>query len=494
MFDPPMTDFKVRAHDDRQQSLFGQSDFVIPDGLRSFRKSISAIYAVSTKAESSTNLNARRLMDAAIMVVQIDYKMRGPEFVRRIQEERVSPVFEVRIAELVQLAGIPGKNYTRVYEALDQLFETVLKWNILGEDKAVDFEMKSHFFSMIGYGDGAKRGVIRFAIDPSILGIIMEPSIWASLSLGVLHNLKTSASYALYQACWRYVGTANKVTAILPTYVWIEIMLGQSRHVVTQEDGTKRVEDYSDFKRRFLTDALTRINEVPALNYTLELKEYRSGTKVTRLQFCFVQKKQESLGLPMVWSSDVLAVLKSIYPTDKDIEDLAESTSQEMVVDALSRLKVAADRMKGNGVRLRDRRSYFEGILRNLQSGMRAEEISDESIEKEAREIENEGSRKSREKELRERFDDHARERFRDNYMLLPAERSQALLAEFFETEAGAKAKIFIKDPSKPISMPVLSLMKAWMATAKEADLKDLLPEPQDRSYEDWLAWRASLI
>ncbi len=161
-------DFDMRRRSTEQPSLFATEDLIIPDTLRSVRKAVSAIHAAPAKAEHNQSLNSRRLFDAFILVAQIDCRKRDG-LVERICKERVSPEFVTRVTDLARLAGIPGKNYVRIYEELDHLYEMDLKWNIVGEDADVQWEMRSHFLSSLGYGKGHRRGSIRFSIDPSIL-------------------------------------------------------------------------------------------------------------------------------------------------------------------------------------------------------------------------------------------------------------------------------------------------------------------------------------
>ena len=270
-----------------QPSLFPPTeDLIVPDTLRSMRKAVSAIHATPLKEEHSHTLNSRRLFDAIIVLAQIDCRGREAGLIERVRNERISPLFEVRITDLARLAGIPGKNYKRIYEELERLFSMTLAWNLVGEDSEVAWSMKAHFLSMLGYGQGVKRGLIRFALEPSVLAIVLEPSQWATLSFQTMRGLGTNAAYGLYQATWRYLGTANKVTAALPTSTWIRLLVGESRFV-KMVDGQEIV-NYGDFKRRILSDAIDRVNEVTALRYKLELKEYRSGNRISRLQFKFI--------------------------------------------------------------------------------------------------------------------------------------------------------------------------------------------------------------
>lgn len=174
-------DFAMRRRDAEQPALFPTEDLIIPETIRSIRKAVAAIHAMPVKAEHSQTLNGRRLFDACILVAQLDFRQRDKNMIQRVRGERVSPMFETRIADLARLAGIPGKNYERIYRELDQLFELNLRWNVIGEASDVLWEMKSHFLTSLGYGKGHKLGVIRFSLDPSILEIVLEPRNWATL-------------------------------------------------------------------------------------------------------------------------------------------------------------------------------------------------------------------------------------------------------------------------------------------------------------------------
>lgn len=158
---------------------------------------------------------------------------RDPAQRERIFAESITPTFEIRVGELAKLAGIAGKNYQRIYEAMDELLGLKLSWNVVNESNDVVWNMKGHFLGTWGLGVGEHKGVVRFTIESSVLGFVMEPSTWAALSLDVMKGLKSTASYSLYQNTFRYVGTAHKVTAALPTDTWINLIMGGPSRYVT---------------------------------------------------------------------------------------------------------------------------------------------------------------------------------------------------------------------------------------------------------------------
>lgn len=482
--------FETRQRSTGQQALFPAEDLIIPEALRTMRKAVSAIHAVPIKAEHAQSLNNRRLFDACIMIAQIDFRKRGPGALDRVKSESLMPVFETRVTDLARLAGIPGKNYKRVYAELDQLFEMVLRWNIIGEGAKVEWEMKSHFLSSLGYGKDKKRGLIRFSLHPSVLEIVLEPSNWATLSLQAMEGLGTASSYALYQNTFRYLNTHSKLTAAFPTATWIELLLGHSGYVEDDPLEGKRVVRYADFKRRVLRDAMERVNSNPALGYTLELKEHKSGTRVSKLQFKFIPKQSHSLGIPLTWPSDVVAVLESIGYSQKEIEDMSQARSYEEVAESIMRLKDAESRLRMQGKKISSKKAYFSGILSNVAAGANLDELDDVRLEQEAQAQAEQQRAQERHERLRSEFDQHTFEAFaRALFDMAPKERAD-LLEQFETSKEGAAAAVFVAKGWSAKNRPALSVLRKWLKDSRGNVLDALLPSPHDREFESWMAWK----
>lgn len=488
--DPDDRGFDMKHRVPEQPSLFPTEDLIIPETIRSIRKAVSAIHAIPLKPEHSQSLNSRRLFDACILVAQIDFRKRDKQMLERVRTERLAPMFETRVTDLARLAGIPGKNYERIYDELDKLFEMVLRWNIVGEDSKVEWDLKSHFLSSLGYGRGLKRGLIRFSIDPSILEIVLEPSNWASLSLQAEEGLGTAASYALYQNAWRYVNTHAKVTAVLPTATWVELLMGQSRYVVDDPKDGKRVVNYGDFKRRVLMDAIRRVNEIQALSYTLELKEYRSGTRVSKLQFKFIPKQQPSLGLPLTWPEDVLRVLERLGFTQAEIENMSQAHSFEEVADSIVRLKAAEGRLKAAGRPISSKKAYFSGILTNIASGAVGDDLDHEKIEAEAKAQEAQRLAEQRQVRLKEEFTKHMSNVFAQRLYELADVDRESIFRDFEGSPAGPKAKLLIEKGWNQKNVGALTILRGWLTTDRPDVLNRLLSNPEDKDFDSWMAWR----
>lgn len=475
-----------------QGSLFPNDQLIVPNSVRNIRKGVSLIHAVPTRAEHAQSLNGRRIFDACAVVAQLECRGREQEIVERLKTDRISPIFEVRTSDLASIARIPGKNYQRIHAELDNLFETSFLFNIVGEDGNVEWEMKAHFLSLLGTGKNVKRGYVRFAFDASVLALILEPSMWAKLSLEFSAGLRTSAAYALYQNTFRYIGTQNKTTPSLPTHVWVELIHGPSRYV-TETGGQKQVANYADFKRRVLVPAIAMVNDLQALAYSLNMREVKSGNRVVRLQFEMVQKKQRELELPLTWPEDVVKLLQQIGFERREIDDMSQAHSVEEVAEAITRLQAAEKRMHEQGKPVASRRAYFQGILRNIAAGASADAIEQERLAEEIRAEEARRSAERRLQELKEHFERHQRERFGQWLFGLPDGERKQLLREMREDPKTSPAvSRMIKADLTPSDASGQAVLRAWLADARPELIEIALPNPEDRSFENWMAWRLS--
>jgi plasmid replication initiation protein len=483
--------FQTKIRTPGQNSLFPTEDLIIPESVLQLKKAVSAIHSYPSKGDRNHTLNTRKLFDAAILIMQMDIRSRKDLSIEKIRSERISPVFETRITNLVTLAGIAGKNYQRVYQDLDHLYEMPLTWNIVGEDSNVIWKMKSHFFSSLGIGEGNKRGLIRFSMDPEILAILLEPTNWAMLSMQVLRSLKMAAAHALYQNTFRYLGTAKKVTAQLPIETWVNLTVGPSRYLKKDSSTGDDVVNYKEFKRFILVPAIEQINTHPALNYTLKLHERRSGNRVAALQFSFERKQQHSLDLPFTWSDDTIRILNDLGFTDAEISDMSQAHAQTEIVEALMRLPKAEQALKAKGVKLSNKQSYFAGILAKVHEEFSpdkdAQEISDQ-VNKKAEE-EAAASRKAK---IDEAFAEHQSAKFRESFLAMNEQEKAALISQFEQSKEGLQSatQMFIAKGWKVGNKPLFSVFRAWAKTALPGLENKLLPFPQDQTVEAWSDWK----
>jgi Initiator Replication protein len=482
------SEFEVKSRLN-QPSLFPDEDFIIPDSLRTFRKSHSMIQSIALNR--SHTLNTRRLMDAASIIVQLECRKRGPEFIERIFKDRVSPMFETRVTELAALANIPGKNYVRLREDMRNLYEMDFAWNVMGDDGQIEWDARSHYLSYLAMGQGDKSSIIRFAMDPAILSLILEPKLWARFHLASKVGIGSSAAYALWQFAYRYLGNPSKVTAAIPVDTMIEMLVGPSKYV-KRSDGKVTVA-YGEFKRRCLNDAIARVNDIPSLTHKLELKEIYSGKRVAKLQLKFVPKLQAALDLaPLAWPKEVIDLLTSIGYTAEDQSILAQAHSFIVIADSIERLAGAEQRIRARGDAVFSRKALFDTILDNVAKGAALAEITDEAITTEARVRESERIALERNERMESAFSAHQRRVFNTNFSdsMSPAARD-VLISKFLKSE-GEKLSVLplLSRGWSASNVGLMTIFRTWLQETDPESHNALLPAPEDRSIEAWKSWK----
>lgn len=496
---PIQDGFAVRERPVTQQALFPMEDVVLPPALTEMRKPVAIIHAVPVLSEGQEmTLNMRRLQNACITLAQNDLAQREkaePGILQRILRDQIQPLFEAPIGKLVELAGIDGNNYERVYETLYRLQDQVFMWNVLGEDNEVAWATRAHFLSNVSRGVDANRGLLRFRFDFEVLEIVLEPHLWAKFSLNP-NTFGTPASLALYENCWRYIGTSTKRTASMPVQTWIELLCGTGKYMV--KDGAGRLKpNYGEFKRSVLNDSIKRVNAVSALKYTLKLTEHKAGNRVTHLQFLFEPKKQETMGLPLMWQGDLTNVLTKLGFTEKEICDLGEAYQQEEVREGLARLKEAQDRLKAAGKSITSKKAYLQGILSKLATAKKNGELDLEAIEKEVQAREAEHQAEERRRRNEEDFNEHQAKVFSENYLQLPQAQRDEIEADYLKSPEGRRLLSSLDatgqkfDATRRMNQHML---RAWMKTKRPLDFAALMPRPEDRSQEAWVEWRLEAI
>ncbi len=185
---------------------------------------------------------------------------------------------------------------------------------------------------------------------------LLDPEIFAKLSLEIISQLGSHPSIALYEICSRYLGVGQ--TARKAWTWWRPVLLGRP-----DDERLQRLE-YRIFKRDTLRPALAEINAVADIE--VEMLEFKTGRFVSDLQFTVRKKPQRALALQARASSEpvnvaVLAAAERLGIDHVRIERLIEEYGDAAVATAMTAVEQRA--ASAFPEPLRDPLRYLKSVL-----------------------------------------------------------------------------------------------------------------------------------
>jgi hypothetical protein len=493
----PDADFRITIAPDF--SADGQG-WLFPEVIRApevgerYRKAVAAIHAVPVTGEGY-KLALRKVMEALARIVQGDFRSLqqrssadADEFLRKLRQDRVLKLYEVRVADIARLANTHIDNPGRITEIVETLVGFKMTWNVIGEDKEVEFAVTVPYLVRAERGVGRRNGVVRFGFDPDLLLMILEPFMWANLSWTVLSQIGhgdgkgQTAAYGLYQNIWRYINTHQKITPSWEVGQWALLLLGPCRFVSEAPDGERVFSNYKEFKRDYLKPALEILNSNSSLNHTVELVEEKSGRKVTHLRFRMHEKTQEAMDFSPGWPEATLARLRAMRMSAKDIANLSQNYTLEMVDEALKRLAAS-------NARIGAQKNYFLGILSNVAQGIQLTKEADEKIRRAAERVYEEEAAARQKEQAQARFSAHQHDLFkRWVHELAPEARAQLIQAHL---AARPQDQLLYREQ---LTAPYLAVLSQWVKEALPDTYLEICPMPRDRDFQAWLLWQTGVL
>lgn len=167
---------------------------------------------------------------------------------------------------------------------------------------------------------------------------LLEPTVFARLSLEIISQLRSHAGIALYEICARYKDIGR--TSRQAWAWWRPVLSGRP-----ENEKTARLE-YRIFKRDTLKPAIAEVNAVTDLD--IELVEHKAGRFIDELQFLIRRKPQASLPLRRPSEPVDLSLVARAQALGVDVnraEELAEAYGDAALksgLDALQRRAASA--------------------------------------------------------------------------------------------------------------------------------------------------------
>lgn len=183
---------------------------------------------------------------------------------------------------------------------------------------------------------------------------LLEPSVFARLSIEIISQLRSHAAIALYEICGRYRDIGR--TSRQHWSWWRPVLSGKP-----ETDKQKELE-YRFFKRDVLKPAIAELNSVSDLE--VELVEFKQGRYTADLQFLIKKKKQASLTLTKSPKPVDLSLIVSAAALGVD-EDRAEQMLIDYGPDALKEGLASLERRIATAYPepLRDPTRYLKSLM-----------------------------------------------------------------------------------------------------------------------------------
>lgn len=161
---------------------------------------------------------------------------------------------------------------------------------------------------------------------------LLEPSVFAKLSIEIISQLRTHAGIALYEICTRYKDVGR--TSRQPWQWWRPVLSGQPESPRTQKL------EYRFFKRDTLKPAIAEVNAITDLE--VELVEHKEGRFIAELQFLVKRKVQPPLPLrhpPEPVDMSLIVWSQRLGVSDDHAEELLDAHGAEALREGLASLE-----------------------------------------------------------------------------------------------------------------------------------------------------------
>ncbi len=201
-------------------------------------------------------------------------------------------IYRVEFSNVLGDAGYSGNNFDVAKDVLRSMAKTTVEWNIVNDrpdEKGVvkDWGVTT-LLSHARIFQKSNRLVLEWSYSPVMRQEILDPKRYVPLSLRIYGSIKTGSAAALYEICMRYLTNVNGLTNKAEIEWWRPRITG----VAMKDDAPL---EYKYFKRDVLIPAIKEINEISDIE--VELLEFKTGRKVSHLQFISRIKKQQSIEL-----------------------------------------------------------------------------------------------------------------------------------------------------------------------------------------------------
>lgn len=280
--------------------------------------------------------------------------------------------YRAALTEIVSGIDYSSNDTDLIKKHLRAMASTVVEWHSPTTGEGASWTV----CTLISHANLTKKGGqvwVEWAYAQPLKQELLEPSVFAKLSIGILSQMHTHAGIALYEICTRYKSIGR--TSRQEWRWWLPVLTGHPN----SEKLAKT--EYRFFKRDSLKTAIAEVNAITDLE--VELVEYKSGKHISDLQFLVKQKAQVPLPLKTPPKPVDLAIIRfavELGISDEKAEDLLVHFGDVAMRDALKALQGRVATSFPEPVR--DPYRYLKALLSGDSSKQVVEPVNPELVAK----------------------------------------------------------------------------------------------------------------
>lgn len=245
-------------------------------------------------------------------------------------------VFSVPLERIVRGVDFDSNDQALIKKHLRAMVSTTVEWQSPTTGEGASWNVSG----LLAHARLSKlRGQVwvEWSYAVNLKQELLEPTVFARLSLEVISQLRSHAGIALYEICSRYKDIGR--TSRQAWQWWRPVLTGRP-----DDERTAKLE-YRIFKRDTLKPAIAEVSAITDLE--VELVEYKQGRFISDLQFLIRRKPQQAPSSPSAPQAQrapepvdlsVLARARALGVDDARSEELIDAHGVEAVRRALESL------------------------------------------------------------------------------------------------------------------------------------------------------------
>lgn len=188
---------------------------------------------------------------------------------RDLKEKRQ---FTIPIKDLKKLTGFDSNDIEKIKQAVLDLVDISVIWDVLDEDNSGEFRRKK---TTILAGADVGPGYIIYEYSDFMKALLYHPEIYGKINMLTQAKFKSSYGLALYENCKRYFNVKKTP--------WLTL---EKAGLLLGFDGIKGV--YWRIKSKILSNAIKEVNKISEI--TINLEETKKGKRVEKIRFLIEHK------------------------------------------------------------------------------------------------------------------------------------------------------------------------------------------------------------